>query len=275
LTRTDVAQSEARLAGAQSDLINAEGQLAISRSNFEHAIGRPAETLESEPALPALPKAQDDAIDRATKLNPYLVEARETAKAADYAVDSAVGAMMPQLSVNGQYQYTQSNPTYGPGSLHVVTVLGSLNVPIYQGGADEASVRQAKELRSQAELAIADTERQVIDTTRTAWQAYTSAEASITSNIAQVQANEVAYEGVKKEQQVGARTILDVLNAQQELLNSQVALVTSQSNAFIAAYQLLSAIGSLTANDLALNVKQYDPLEHYDNDASRWFGFGD
>jgi outer membrane protein len=275
LTRTDVAQSQARLAGAQADLINAQGQLAVSRSNFEHAIGRPAETLENEPALPALPKEQQIAIDQAEKRNPYLVAARENAKAADYAVDSADGALMPQLSVNGQYQYTQSNPSYGPGAFHILTVTGNLNVPIYQGGAEEAAVRQAKELRGQAELNVADTERQVLDSTRTAWQAYTSAEATIASNQAQVEANKVAYQGVKLEQQVGARTILDVLNAEQELLNSQVSLVTSKRDAAVAAYQLLSAIGALTAKDLALHVKAYDPLEHYENDAGRWIGLGD
>jgi outer membrane protein len=275
LTRTDEAQSQARLAGAQADLIDGEGQLAISRSNFEHAIGRPAETLESEPALPAIPKEEQDAIDRATKLNPYLVAARENAKAADYAVDSATGAMMPQLSVNSQYQYTQDNPSYGPGAVHAITVLGNVTVPIYQGGADEAAVRQAKELRDQAELAVADTERQVLDATRSAWQAYNSGEASIESNTAQVAANQIAYEGVRREQQVGARTIIEVLNAEQELLNSQVSLITSKRNAAVAAYQLLSAMGALTAKDLALNVKQYDPVTYYDDNAGRWFGLGD
>jgi TolC family type I secretion outer membrane protein len=274
LTRTDVAQSQARLAGAQADLINAEGQLAISRSNFEHAIGRPAETLESEPTLPALPKAQDDAINRATQLNPYLMAARENVKAADYAVDSATGALMPQLSVNGQYQFAQDNPSYGPGALHVLTVTGNVTVPIYQGGAEEATVRQAKQLREQAQLTVSDTERQVVDSTRTAWQAYTSATASIASNTAQVAADQVAYEGVKREQQVGARTILDVLNAARELLNSQVALVASKRDATVAAFELLSAMGMLTAKDLALDVKPYDPMEYYDNNAARWFGLG-
>lgn len=275
LTRTDVAQSQARLAGAQADLINAEGQLAISRANFEHAVGRPAETLESDPMLPALPKEQQAALAIAEQRNPYLLAARHNVKAADYAVQQALGALMPQLSVNGQYQYTQNNPSYGPGAIHALTVLGSLNVPIFQGGAEDAAVRQAKELRSQAQLLVADTDRQVIDATRTAWQAYTSATASIASNQAQVEANKVAYQGVKLEQQVGARTILDVLNAEQELLNSEVALVTSKRNAAVAAFQLLSAVGTLTAKDLALHVRAYDPLEHYEDDAGRWIGLGE
>lgn len=275
LTRTDVSQSEARLAGARAGLINAEGQLAISRSNFEHVIGRPAETLETDPTLPTLPKEQQNALDLALKLNPNLMQARANVKAADYAVDRAIGALLPQLSLNGQYQYTQNNPQFGPFVIHALTVTGNLNVPIFQGGAEDAAVRQAKELRSQAELDVSDAERQIQDTTRSAWQAYTSAEASIVSVEAQVDADKVAYQGVKLEQQVGARTILDVLNAQQELLNSEVSLVAAKRDAAVAAYQLLAAIGTLTAKDLALKVKLYDPLSHYEDDAGRWIGLGD
>jgi len=274
LTRTDVAQSQARLAGAEADLTNAEGLLAISRADFEHQIGRPAETLEEEPVLPSLPKEVQAAIDLALRLNPDIVAARQNVKAADHQVDVALGALMPQLTVNGQYQYAQNNPSFGPFTIHALTVLGNLNVPIYQGGAEDAAVRQAKELRSQAQMNAADTERQVVYSTRAAWQAYTSAMATIKSNEAQVEANKVAYQGVKLEQQVGARTVLDVLNAEQELLNSQVNLVTSKRDAAVAAYELLSAVGSLTARGLALNVRAYDPIEHYDDDAGRWVGLG-
>lgn len=275
LTRTDVAQSQARLAGAQADLTTAMGQLAISRANFEHAIGRPAETLESEPLLPPLPKEQEVAVNEAIRLNPDLIAARENVKAADHQVDVALGALMPNFNVNGQYQYSQNNPSYGPFTIYALTVTGNLNVPIYQGGAEDAAVRQAKELRSQAQMNVNDTERAVVNSTSSAWQAYTSAMATIESNKAQVEANKVAYQGVKLEQQVGARTILDVLNAEQELLNSQVFLVTSKRNAAVAAYQLLSAVGILTAHDLALRVRNYDPLEHYNDNAGRWIGLGD
>lgn len=275
LTRTDVAQSVARLAGAEADLINAQAQLAISRANFEHTIGRPAETLEDEPRLPTIPKEQEMAISEAEKLNPSIQAARFNVKAANYAVRQALGALMPQLNVNGTYQYTQSNPSFGPFTIHALTVTGNVNVPIYQGGAEDASVRQAKEARSQAELTVLDIERQVVNATRTAWQDYTSAAATIASNEAQVEANKIAYLGVQKEQQVGARTILDVLNAQQELLNSQVALVVSKRNTAVAAYELLSAIGALTARSLQLHVNAYDPIAHYEDDAGRWIGLGD
>jgi outer membrane protein len=115
----------------------------------------------------------------------------------------------------------------------------------------------------------------VEDATRSAWQAYVTALATIKSNKSQVVANEVAFDGVKQEQQVGSRTILDVLNAEQELLNAQVAVVSSQRDSYVAAYQLLGAMGLLTARNLALHVKLYDPVENYNDNASRWFGLGD
>jgi outer membrane protein len=276
LTRTDVAQSQARLSGAQTDLVIAQGQLEVDRSNFEHVIGRPAETLETQPALPKLPATEDAAIRVASNQNPFLVAARENARAADYAVDDAAGALLPQFSVNGEYQYTQGSPTgFSVGAEHITALIGQLTVPIYQGGADESAVRQAKDLRSQAQLAIADADRQVLDATRSAWVSFTAAEAAIRSNRAQVAANQVAYDGVKQEQQVGSRTILDVLNAEQELLNAEVAVVSSERDSYVAAYQLLSAMGLLTARGLGLKVQIYDPKENYDDNASRWVGFGD
>lgn len=276
LTRTDVSQSQARLAGAQADLVTAQGQLAVSRSNFEHVIGRPAETLESQPLLPKLPSSQETAVQIACDLNPVLIQAREQEKAADYAVDDALGALAPQLSVNGAYQLSQGSIVgFGIGTQHITTVTGNLTMPIYQGGAEESAVRQAKQLRSQAQLAISDTQRQVVDATQSSWQSFVTAKATIASTQAQVAANQVAFDGVKQEQQVGSRTILDVLNAEQELLNAQVAGVAAQRNTYVAAYQLLDAMGLLTAKSLGLRVKLYDPEQYYDSNAARWFGLGD
>ncbi|HUO90174.1 MAG TPA: TolC family outer membrane protein [Rhizomicrobium sp.] len=287
LTRTDVAQSQARLAGAESDLTAAQSQLAISNANFLQAIGRPPETLEVEPALPlGIPTGVDDSITLALKQNPAMVQARENEIAADYAVDDALGAMLPTFSVQGQYGYGQGSLVSPTGSFnvsngpphtadHSVVVTGSLNVPIYQAGVEEAAVRQAKELHAQAQLNVAVSDRQVRDAVASAWAQFESAEASIASNEAAEQANEIAFEGVRKEQQVGGRTILDVLNAQQELLNAAVALVTAKRNAEVAAFAVLAVNGSLTAKELGLKVKLYDPLEHYDSDAARWIGLGD
>jgi TolC family type I secretion outer membrane protein len=289
LTRTDVAQAQARLAGAQSDLTAAQSQLAISNANFLQAIGRMPETLEAEPALPrTLPTGVDDSITIALAQNPAMVTARENEIAADYSVDDAIGAMLPTLSVQGQYSYGQGSlvsptgsvnvdPTGGPphSANHAVTVTGQLNVPIYQAGVEEATLRQAKELHAQAQLNVAVSDRQVRDAVATAWAQFEAAEASIASNEAAERANEIAFEGVSKEQQVGGRTILDVLNAEQELLNAAVALVGAKRNAEVAAFSVLAAAGALTAKNLGLKVTLYDPLDHYDSDAGRWIGFGD
>ena len=276
LTRTDVAQSEARLAGAQAALTAAEGQLAISRANFAQAVGRPAETLEDSPATPALPGAEDDVLGVALKSNPALVAAQETERAASYAVDDAIGALLPEISVQGGYQYSQQSysSSLGAGQVtHGLGIIGQVTVPIYQGGAEEASVRQAKELHAQAALNVNVTDRQVREAVATAWNTYQAALASISSNEATAKADDIAFTGVSKERQVGGRTILDVLNAQQELLNAQVAVVSSRRDATVAAFQVLAASGTLTAQSLRLKVKLYDPLEHYESDAARWFGF--
>ncbi|HXL99891.1 MAG TPA: TolC family outer membrane protein [Rhizomicrobium sp.] len=276
LTRTDVAQAQARLSGAEADLTTAKGQLQVSRSSFEHVIGRPAETLEENPPLAVMPKTQEQAIQQALKQNPFLVQAQENARAAGYAVDDALGALQPQVSLQGELQYGEDQPNGFGGitTTRLKAVVGQVTVPIYQGGSDEAQVRQAKEQRSQAQLSVADAERQVLDATRSAWESWRAAEASIDSNRAEAAADQTALDGVQQEQQVGTRTVLDVLNAQAELLDAQVAVVVAERNATIAAYQLLSAMGVLTARGLALPVKYYDPEQHYNEDSSRWFGLG-
>jgi len=276
LTKTDVAQSHARLAGAQADLVTAETQLAVSRSNFEHVIGRAAETLDSGPALPKLPDSENAAVTVALRDNPQVQAAQENAHAADYAVDDALGALLPQLSVTGQYTYTHGSPnSFSLGTVREAAVIGQVTVPIYQGGSEEAAVRQAKQQRSQAELLIAGTERQVVDAAHTAWQAYVAATATIRSIEEQVEADKTAFDGARQEQQYGTRTVLDVLNAEQELLSSEVSEVQAKHDAVVAAYQVLSVMGQLTAQGLHLNVKIYDPKAYYNENESRWFGLGD
>jgi outer membrane protein len=280
LTRTDVAQSEARLAGAQADLTTAQGQLATSRANFMQTIGRPAETLENEPALPKLPIGEADMIALAQKQYPLLISAQETERAASFAIDDAYGALAPSLSVQGQYFYSQgsfSGSSVGTpgGADHGVALLGLLNVPIYQGGADHAAIRQAVELDQQAKENVNAETRQAEQSATSAWELFQSAQGTIASSKATEDADAIAFQGVSREQQVGGRTILDVLNAQQELLNAQVAVVSAEHNTVVAAYQVLAAAGTLTAKDLGLKVKLYDPVAHYDDDESRWIGFGD
>jgi len=279
LTRTDVAQADARLAGAQSAATAAEGQLAISRATFMQVIGRPAETLDISPATPTIvPTTQEIVEQVSAKSNPALVEAQENERAADYAVDIAVGAMLPEANLQGGYSYSQQSYASALGAGQITQGIGiqaQINIPIYQGGAEQSAIRQAKQRHAQAQLNVSVTDRQVRAVAASAWNTYQAALANITSNEATAQSNEIAATGVSKEQRVGGRTVLDVLNAQQELLNAQVAVVTSRRDATVAAYQVLAVSGLLTAKSLGLKVTLYDPLASYENNASSWVGFGD
>jgi outer membrane protein len=154
-------------------------------------------------------------------------------------------------------------------------VQAQVNIPIYQGGAEQAGIRQAKQLHAQAQLNVSVADRQVREAAASNWNIYQAALANITSNEATARADEIAFTGVSKEQRVGGRTVLDVLNAQQELLNAQVAVVTSRRDATVAAFQVLASSGMLTAKSLGLKVRLYDPLAHYESDAARWIGFGE
>lgn len=275
VTKTDVAQAEARLAGAQAGLLTAQGQLYASRAAFTQIIGRRPELLQAYPPFPDMPATQNDAMFAALKLNPNILAAHENEQAAKFAVDDAEGALAPQVSLQGQYQYSKDSLSFGKNSNnHIAAITTQLTVPIYQGGAEWATIKQQKELHGQSQLQIFDAERQVRQAVETAWQGFQAAQAAIRANLAQVKADQLAYEGVQKERSAGTRTVLDVLNAEQELLNAEVAVVVSRHDAYVAAHQVLAAAGLLTAKALGLKVKLYDPTEHY-NDATDQFGFGD
>lgn len=283
LTRTDVAQADARLAGAKTQLAVAEANYAASQATFLQVIGTPPETLEALPALPDTPDTKEDVLAQAEKQNPALVQAKENARAADYTVDDALGALLPQVSVTGQYQYSEGSLNNGVafgiggtgGPTRTTSVLGQVNVPIFQGGAEHAAVRQAKQLRGQAQLNVTVADRAVRQAVVAAFERYEAARAAVVSGEQQVAAARIAFEGVTKEQQVGGRTILDVLNAQQELLLAGVTLLTARREALVTAYQLLAVTGRLTARDLGLKVKLYEPRDYYDSNAGRWIGLGD
>ncbi len=279
VTRTDALQAEARLARAKADLAVARGQLASSEAGFQNVIGRPAETLEDVSDIPPLPQSEDAALAIALRQHPDLLAARDTMKAADYAVDDAAGALLPQVSISGQYQYLKdaagTNIFATKSRQQVLSVLGQVTVPIYQGGGDEAAVRRAKDVRRQYELAAVRTERDIRQEVDSAWQALGSAQTAAAANQAQFVADQSAVEGVKQEQEGGERVVLDVLNAQEELFSAQIATVGSHHDSMVAAYRLLAATGSLTARTLGLHVKYYDPQKHFDENADAWFGLGD
>ncbi len=271
ITRTDVAQSEARLSGAISSLITSESQLTNSRATYARVVGNSPGTLQPPPPLPPLPATQDEALAVARDNNPDLQRARHSERASAFAVAVARGGLLPQISVQGQLAHAEDTSITGSQS-DEKSVTGQLSWQFYQGGRAQSQIRQARQLKRQSQALIVSAERQVVEGVATAWSSLTSARATINSDREQVRANEIAYEGVQREAEVGSRTTLDVLDAEQELLDARVALVSSQRNEVIAGYQVLASVGQLTAERLELPVDAYDPLRNYR--AVKWRPFG-
>lgn len=260
LTRTDVAQSEARLEVARGQLQLAQAQLVTSLENYLRFVGVRANGLEQPPELPNLPKSADAALAAAVDDNPQLLAARADVKATEYDIGVAKAARLPRLSgvASGNYNnFLGSLDSTIPGRTFLQTqktaTIGlSATIPLYQGGLPAAQVRRAQALASQTIEQSILVERRVIAEVMAAFARHHAAEFVITSSKAAVAANELALEGVRAENSVGNRNILDVLNAEQELLNSRVQLVTARRDAYVAGFALLAAMGRAEAGDLGL-----------------------
>jgi outer membrane protein len=274
ITVTDLQLVQARLASATADVATAEARLAASRAEFERAIGRPPESLERMPALPPVPEGQMQAQTLANENNPDLNTAREQARVADAAVAVATGALLPSLSVQGQYRKSRDQVGVGV-ELESTSVIAQLRVPIYQGGVEYAGVRQAKQGRSRATFTITDVERQVRQNLDAAWQATIAARTAISLHEQQVEASRLAYEGFAEGVRAGERSTYDLLNSALELLNARVALAEARRQYSISTLELTVTEGSLTARALNLPVMLYDPQQYYDRNAHRWFGLGE
>lgn len=279
LTRTDVAQSEARLQLGRSQLAAAVGRATASEATYRQVIGHQPGQLAPPPPLPPLPATADEAVRIALANNPDLVSITRQAAAAGYDVRVAQAGRLPTLSgvVSGTYVNNLgggATDIFGrEGAATGTQTTAGLNarVPLFQGGLPAARTRQAQALEGQALEQVVGTERAVVAAARSAFASYDAAQKSIQSNTVAVQANELALEGARAEQSVGTRTVLDVLNAEQELLQSQVALVTAKRDAYVAGFQLLNAMGQAEAQDLGLDGGPlYDPLGNYRRVAGNW-----
>jgi outer membrane protein len=271
ITRTDVSQAEARLASGQFQLTSAEANLIASRTFYERTVGEAPGTLETKPAVPALPESETAARATANGGNPTLVAAREAQEAADYAIDFAVGQMLPTVTV--QASYGRSGQEFGPETISDDTrITAAARFPLYQGGAEWSNIRQAKELFNKARMDTEFARRTTDERVSNSWEAYRAAKASVEANLQQVKASEIAFEGVQQELEVGSRTTLDVLDQQQELLNARVALVRSERDEIVAGYSLLASVGKLTAQELQLPVQVYDPKGNYEMQTWRPLG---
>lgn len=280
ITRTDVAQSEASLAAAVSQEITAEANLAASRATYRAIIGNTPGSLTQPEALPQLPASLSEAVEFALESNPAVVIARHNEKAAQYAVKQAKGGLSPTIGLRASISRDENEGGQIVGGIlnnsssnTTVKQVGiGMTVPLYTGGAKHSDIRRAKQNRSQRLLLIQSAERQVMEQVSIAWDQFRATNSSIQSIEAQVRANAIALEGVRQEAAVGSRTTLNVLDAEQKLLDSNVQLVRAKRNQYVAAYGLLASIGSLTASNMGLDVDAYDPSAN--TNKVRWKLFG-
>jgi len=275
ITRTDVAQAEAGLAGATASRETAEGNLQTARATYQKVIGFQAAADLVEPQPLKLPvKSEQDAAALATANNPTVIMALFNDAAAKDAIDQAFSQLMPQVSLQGQ-MFQQNNAASRSAMTNGYLVTANVSMPIYQGGSEYAAVRQARQSQQQTHKLVDDSRRTAVQTSVAAWDTLIAARATADSTRVAIRANEVALEGVEREAIVGSRTTLDVLNAQQALLNSQTQLVQALAQLITASYGVADAIGRLTARDLNLPVPLYDETAYYNAVKNKWFGLGD
>ncbi len=275
ITRTDVAQAEAALAGAVADRQTAEGEVQVARSRFLQVIGEPAPERLVEPQPLKLPvRSFDDARALAADNNPNVVAALFSDAAAKDNFDIQYARLMPNLSVQGSLARNE-DVQQKDLTTKVAQVLMVLSVPLYQGGGEYAAIRQARQQQQLSRQQLDDARRQAIQQVTQAWNNYVSSRATIESTRQQIRSNEIALEGVQREAIVGSRTTLDVLNEEQRLLNSRVTLVRNLGTLINASYAVAAATGRLTARDLNLNVPLYDETAYYRAVRNRLIGTGD
>ncbi len=274
VTRTDVAQAESSLASGRSQLLTAESNYKTSAAAYRKVIGiDPGKLAAGSPVDRLSPNTLNAAVAVGISTNPSVAAAEYNVDVAQLQVKVAEGALYPSLSVQGSFQKNWLNTS----SLSVIesynaSVFGTLNVPIYQGGSEYSLVRQAKETLGQKRLDLDNARDTVRQNVVQSWGQLEAAKANILATQAAVQASEIALNGVREEARVGQRTTLDVLNAQQTLVNARVSLVSAQRDRVVASYTLLSAVGRLTPRMLGLRVPTYDPKVHYEQVRDSWAG---
>lgn len=270
VARTDVAQAEARVSRARSDVEQAKADLAASNATYKQVVGREPKQLAEPRRLTSLPASLADA-QAIAEANPNIVAATHQLFAARDDVDVAFANLLPSLDLRGDVGY-DDEPRNGVNYQRSATVGLSLSVPLYQGGAEYSRVRQNRETVQQQRSSLESTNRAVQANATTAWERLLAAAAAVQSLRDEVSANQVAFDGVDQEQRVGLRTVIDVLDAQQDLFTSQVNLVRARAVEVVASYQLRAATGQLTVQDLDLPVAPYEPAAYYNRNRNRLFG---
>ena len=272
VTRTDVAQSEAQLAAGQTQLLAAEATLTTTKANFRRIIGNdPVNLAPGSPVDRFLPPTLPSAVELSLIENPNVTAAMYGIDVQFLQVKVNEGALLPTVTVQAvvQQAYEQQMQVFRQFG---ASAIASVNVPIYQGGAEYSLIRQSKESLAQQRLVLEQTRDQTRANTVTAWGQLVAGKAQVASAQSQVTASEIALNGVREEAKAGQRTTLDVLNAQQALVNARVALVTAQHDRVVASYAVLSAVGRLSPQVLGLSTTVYDASVHYHQVRDSWAG---
>ncbi len=271
LTRTDVSQAESRFSRAISDLVQAEGNLESRRAGFENLVGNRPGVLERVPPLAGLPADVETALAIALERNPSFLVATGTERASAFAVRSARGALWPSVSLDGDYARSDEATSRSSEST-TSTLAARVSIPLYQSGSEYSDIRELAQTNNRRRIEVEESRRDVIEDVTQAWVRLNTATARIRSRVDQVAAAEVALDGVQQEAEVGSRTTLDLLDAEQELLDARVLLVTAERDEYVAGFDLRAAVGQLTAADIGLPVSVYDPVEYYSRIRNRLIG---
>ena len=271
VTRTDVSQAESRLSRARADRISAEGSLTDSRAAYENAVGELPKVLQPAQPLTDLPTSLQESVDRAKSSNFGVIQTRFIVKAAQNNVREVTGELLPTLTLNGSAQTSEEISTTR-SEAQTLSVTAQVSMPLYASGSVTSRVRAAKQVVAQRRDEFNQAVRNAVEDATEAWQILETGRAQIRAFSAAVKAAEIALEGVREEANVGSRTVLDVLDAEQELLDARVGLVRSMRDELVATYQLRQSVGELTAAKLGLPVEIYNPDAHYRRVRGKWWG---
>jgi outer membrane protein/adhesin transport system outer membrane protein len=271
VTRTDVAQAESRVAGAVARVVSSEGQLSQSRATFTQITGMVPGTLLAPDAPTQLPVSLEEAIIMAEAGSPVVVAAEFAEQAAIELIAVEEGSLLPRFSASAEARHTE-NPSSLADSQSSFEVRLQMTWQLYQGGLASSQIREQQYLANQRRIEIDEARREAVEAAISAWERLAAARASIDSLEASVRSASIALEGVRQEAQVGSRTVLDVLDAEQELLQQRTDLIEAQRNEVLAGYVLQAAVGRLTARDLALAVELYDFGPDYERARNTWYG---
>lgn len=273
ITRTDVSQAEARLAGAVADRAAADGALQNSRAKFITVVGRPAEAPAAPKQSVAVPASFDEIKSVTLAKNPGIVFSDWTAQSAKHDIDLKAGELLPEVSLIGEVSKGHNTAQLGNETEAMEATL-RLTVPIYEAGDVYSQVRETKHTYGRRKIEADKARRDALESATKAFEDLTATRSKIRSLDAQLRASELALAGVEEEAKVGSRTVLDVLNAEQELFTARVNLVRAQRDEMVSAFTLKAALGEMTAEGLALPVEVYDPTKNYNDVRGRWIGTG-